>query len=125
MSAPVASDVAARLGAFLNMEPYAIETRWVAGASVTEEQAHHQVELECRGALFAAGRLFEECAPRFSPQVGPTVVRAALFEAIREIADSDPMHQACLRDYTIRKWIVTEGALRLEVRFTDFTTSIG
>jgi len=115
----------ARLGAFLNWELYAIETTWLRPVEEMQAyaQAHlsHQVDLERRGILFAAGPLFKPGAPRFPPEGGLIVVRAASFEEAEAIAQSDPMHRAGMRSYTIRKWIINEGSLSVTINMSDKT----
>lgn len=120
--AEVPEAIRERLAEFLNMELYVYETVWEA--SPEDMQAHaqahldYQVELERSGRLFAAGPVTEEGAPRFPPKSGLIVVRASSFEEARAIADADPMHQAGLRSYTLRRWTVNEGSLELKVRFS-------
>ena len=123
MTTPIQPHVKERLGEFLNLELYAIETTWTGSLEEMQEkaQAHldHQVDLERRGILFAAGPLFEPDSPRFPPAAGLIVVRANNFEEATKIADSDPMHIAGLRSYSIRKWIINEGQLNLSVQLSD------
>ncbi len=34
------------------------------------------------------------------------------------IADADPMHAEGMRSYSLRKWLVNEGSLQLEVKLS-------
>lgn len=124
----VEAAVKKRLGDFLNLELYAIETRWERPVEEVQKyaQAHldHQVALERSGVLFAAGPLFEQDSPRFPPSAGLIVVRASSFEEADVIARSDPMHKAGVRNYTIRRWIVNEGSFPITVRLSDQTVVI-
>jgi hypothetical protein len=43
------------------------------------------------------------------------IYRAASMEDARKLADADPMHAAGARSYTVRRWMVNEGALTLSV----------
>jgi hypothetical protein len=121
----VAPDTRARLDGFLNWELYAIETTWLKPIEEMQHYADahlsHQVNLERRGILFAAGPLFEADAPRFPPKSGLIVIRAASFEDADAIAASDPMHQAGMRSYTIRRWIINEGSLSITVNMSNKT----
>jgi uncharacterized protein YciI len=122
MTTQLSQDLQARLAGFRNLELYAIETEWIATLEQMQPlaQAHldHQVALEARGVLFAAGPLFEEGAPRFPPERGLIVVRASSYADARAIAESDPMHRAGLRRYRIRRWLVNEGAFEISVRLS-------
>jgi uncharacterized protein len=115
--------LATRLAGFRNLDLYAIETRWVAPLDVMKRHAKahldHQVALEERGTLFAAGPLLEEGADRSPPSRGLIVVRAGSFAEARGIADSDPMHRDGLRQYSIRRWIVNEGAMEITLRLSS------
>lgn len=123
MTLSIRPQIKERLGEFLNLELYAIETKWTGSLEAIQEmtQAHldHQVDMERRGILFAAGPLFEPDSPRFPPVAGLIVVRAESFEAAAAIANLDPMHAAGLRTYTIRKWIINEGQLNIVVQLSD------
>ena len=83
------------------------------------EHLAHQVELEKRGIMFAAGPLY----PRGSdiPEAGMFVLRANSFEEAEAIANEDPLHKAGLRTYTIQKWRLNEGRLVITVDFSDQT----
>lgn len=104
----------------LGLELYVIETG-PARSERTREilPAHiaHQIDLEKRGILFSAGPVFEEGSD--VPSKGMIVIRAKSFEEARQIADSDPFHASGIRTYTIRKWIVNEGAMSVSVSFSD------
>ncbi len=77
----------------------------------------YQVRIEREGKLFGAGPIFEEGAD--VPSGGMIVLRARDIAEARAIADADPLHAAGLRSYTIRKWLLNEGAITLTVRFSD------
>ncbi len=121
--ASIPAPLAERLGRFRNLPLFVIETTWQAPLEAMQSlaQAHldHQVDLERRGILFAAGPIFAEGSPRFPPAAGLVVIRAYSFEAARAIADSDPMHRAGLRTYTLRQWLVNEGSWQVSVRLSD------
>lgn len=77
----------------------------------------YQVRIEREGKLFGAGPIFEEGAD--VPSGGMIVLRARDLAEARAIADADPLHAAGLRNYTIRKWLLNEGALTITVHFSD------
>ena len=82
----------------------------------------HQIELEKRGIMFAAGPLY----PRGSetPEAGMFVLRASSFEEAEAIAKEDPLHKAGLRTFTLQKWRVNEGRITVTVDFSDQTMKI-
>jgi uncharacterized protein len=114
------------LGSFLHKEVYVVVTRPVTSPEIRPRLLDHlenQVKLEREGVMFAAGPLFEEGGQ--GPVAGMFVIRAKSFEEARRIADSDPLHQAGLRTYEIRKWQINEGQIQLKVNFSDQTAEIG
>ena len=71
--------------------------------------------------MFAAGPLSKEDGTRIG---GMFVIRAESFEAARAIADSDPLHKAGLRTYTLTKWTVNEGSYGIRVNYSDQSVTI-
>ena len=119
------SDVHPLTDPFLGKEMYLVITRPVRSPQIAERLADHlahQVELEKRGMLFAAGPLY----PRGStaPEAGMFILRANSFEEAEQIADSDPLHQAGLRTYTLQKWRMNEGRITISVDFSDQSMQI-
>jgi uncharacterized protein YciI len=83
----------------------------------------YQVKLEREGRLFGAGPIYDDGAD--IPSGGMIVLRARDMDEARALADADPLHATRLRIYTIRKWLLNEGALTVTVRFSDRTAVIG
>jgi uncharacterized protein YciI len=113
------------LSKFLHKELYVVVTTPVTSPEIRPRLLDHldnQVKLERDGVMFAAGPLFDEGGE--GPVAGMFVIRASSFEEARKIADSDPLHQAGLRKYTIRKWQVNEGQFQVRVNFSDQTAVI-
>lgn len=110
---------------FLGKEMYLVVTRPVRSPEIAkrlQDHLDHQVELEKRGIMFAAGPLY----PRDSdvPEAGMFVLRAKSFEEADTIAKEDPLHKAGLRTYTIQKWRLNEGRITVTVDFSDQTMKI-
>jgi uncharacterized protein YciI len=110
---------------FLGKEMYLVVTRPVRSPEIEKrlkDHLDHQVELEKRGIMFAAGPLY----PRGSdvPEAGMFVLRAKSFEEADAIAKEDPLHKAGLRTYTIQKWRLNEGRITVTVDFSDQTMKI-
>jgi len=110
---------------FLGKEMYLVVTRPVRSPEIEKrlsDHLAHQVELERRGILFAAGPLY----PRGSnvPEAGMFVLRASSFEEAEAIAQQDPLHKAGLRTFTLQKWRVNEGSVTFTVNYSDQTVKI-
>ncbi len=108
-------------GGFLGMELYVVTSTPAAPPEKMAENLKaplaHQVAIEKKGILFAAGPLYGKTDQ--VPRAGMIIIRAASFEEADRIAASDPMHQAGARGYTIDKWCVNEGGFNLRVTYSD------
>jgi uncharacterized protein len=110
---------------FLGKEMYLVITRPVRSPEIEKrlhEHLAHQVELERKGIMFAAGPLYPKGSQ--TPEAGMFVLRANSFEEAEEICKTDPLHAAGLRTYTIQKWRVNEGSITLKVNYSDQTVEI-
>ncbi|HEY4774081.1 MAG TPA: YciI family protein [Xanthobacteraceae bacterium] len=110
---------------FLGKEMYLVITRPVRSAEIDKRLAEHlahQVELERRGILFAAGPLYPRGAS--VPEAGMFVLRANSFEEAEAIAHSDPLHVAGLRTFTVQKWRVNEGSITVTINYSDQSATI-
>ncbi len=111
---------------FLGKEMYLVVTRPVRSPEIEkrlQDHLDHQVELERKGIMFAAGPLYSRGSQ--VPEAGMFVLRAGSFEEAEAICKTDPLHAAGLRTYTIQKWRVNEGSISLKVNFSDQTVEIG
>lgn len=111
---------------FLGKEMYLVITRPVRSPEIDKRLADHlahQIDLERRGIMFAAGPLYSRESN--IPEAGMFVLRASSFEEAEEICKGDPLHVAGLRTYTIQKWRVNEGSMTFTVNFSDQTAKIG
>jgi uncharacterized protein len=110
---------------FLGREMYLVVTRPVRSPEIEKrlsDHLAHQVELERKGIMFAAGPLYARGSQ--VPEAGMFVLRANSFEEAEAIAKTDPLHAAGLRTYTIQKWRVNEGCITLKVNYSDQTVQI-
>jgi uncharacterized protein YciI len=119
------SDVHPLTHKFLGKEMYLVVTRPVRSEGIEKrltDHLNHQVKLEKDGILFAAGPLY----PRGSnvPEAGMFILRANSFEEAEAIANTDPLHAAGLRTYTLQKWRVNEGSFTVTVNYSDQTMTI-
>lgn len=118
-----AQQMAARM---LGKQLYVVHTTPVAPreqiAALLPQHLEHQVRLEKSGVMFGAGPLANEDG---TPAGGLIVIRADSFAAARAIADTDPLHKAGLRTYTLRRWTVNEGSYSVTINYSDQSVSIG
>lgn len=111
---------------FLRQSLFVITTRPARAPGMQEVLPAHldyQVSLERAGHLFGAGPIFEDGGT--TPTAGMIIVRAEDEEAARKLADADPFHEAGLRQYTIHRWLLNEGAMTFTVRYSDQSVVVG
>jgi uncharacterized protein len=119
------SDVHPMTDKFLGKEMYLVVTRPVRSPEIEQrlnDHLNHQIKLEKEGVLFAAGPLYPRGAN--IPEAGMFVLRANSFEEAEAIANTDPLHAAGLRTYTLQKWRVNEGSFTVTVNYSDQTMTI-
>jgi uncharacterized protein YciI len=106
----------------LAKELYMVHTRPAQGteAVLANLKAHlaYQCDIEAQGIMFAAGPLADEKGERWTGE-GLIIIRAASLDGARVVADADPMHKSGARVYTIRPWLMNEGAIALKLRWSD------
>lgn len=83
----------------------------------------YQARLEAEGSLALAGPL-SDLAGETVEGMGMIVYRAASLEAARKLAEADPMHASGARRFTLRRWLVNEGALTLSVGLSGRTVTL-
>lgn len=74
----------------------------------------YQGKMEQEGTLVFAGPMSDETGTQMQG-MGLIIYRAASFEAAHEIAEADPMHLSGARTFTLRKWMINEGNLTLNI----------
>ena len=82
-------------------------------ASLPDHLAY-QAGLERAGKLAFAGPMSDETGDHMEG-VGLIIYRAASLEEARALADADPMHLSGARSYVMRRWMINEGSLTLQV----------
>jgi uncharacterized protein len=110
---------------FLGKEMYLVVTKPVRSPEIDKRLADHlahQVDLERRGIMFAAGPLYSRGSN--IPEAGMFVLRAGSYEEAEEICKTDPLHEAGLRTYTIQKWRLNEGSITVTINYSDQTAKI-
>lgn len=74
----------------------------------------YQAKQEAAGTLFLAGPVSDPSGDLMEG-VGQIIYQTGSLEEARAIADADPMHASGARSFTLRRWLVNEGALTLSV----------
>lgn len=83
----------------------------------------YQGEMESQGKLFLAGPLSDASGEEMSGG-GMIVYNASSLEEARKITENDPMHSRGGRTFTIRRWLINEGSLSLNVKFSAQKASL-
>lgn len=92
--------------------------------AVLPRHLDYQRQMESEGKLFLAGPLSDESGDEMQG-AGLIVYRAASMDEARSLADADPMHAEAKRRYTLRKWLVNEGALSFSLALSTQSGSMG
>ena len=83
----------------------------------------YQAEQEANGSLVFAGPMSDESGTQMQG-VGMIIYRAESFEAAKTLADADPMHARGARSYTLRRWLINEGALTVSVKLSGQSVNL-
>lgn len=110
-------DMARGRGA-LALELYVVDTKPAkAPEDVKNSLPDHlayQRELEERGTLVLAGPVSDPTGENMIG-AGLIIYRASSMEEAASLAENDPMHKSGARSFTLRKWLVNEGNLSINV----------
>lgn len=77
----------------------------------------YQAEQEKMGSLVLAGPM-SDLSGELMEGVGMIIYRADSLEAARKLAENDPMHSSGTRTFSIRRWLVNEGSITLNVKLS-------
>ena len=120
--APTKSDIRAATPDMLNKDLYVVTTTPVDGMDAVmtnlEEHLAFQVDLERRGIMFGAGPPWEDDEHSWNGE-GLVIIRADSLAHAREIAESDPMHRAGARRFTVRPWMMNEGTVTVRITYSN------
>jgi len=83
----------------------------------------YQAEQEKTGALVMAGPM-SDLSGDLMEGVGMIIYRAESLKAAKLIADNDPMHISGTRTFVIRRWLVNEGSISINVKLSSQTVSL-
>jgi uncharacterized protein YciI len=105
----------------LAMELYIVESKLVATPDemLKHLPAHleYQKQMEAEGKLFLAGPLSDPSGKEMSGN-GMIVYKVATMKEAVQIAENDPMHLANIKEFTVRSWLVNEGALSFSLNLS-------
>ena len=85
---------------------------------ILPEHLAYQGEMERQGKLFLAGPMSDETGDEMSGG-GMIIYNASSLEEAQEITENDPMHKKGGRTFKIRRWLVNEGALSLNIQLSE------
>ena len=112
----------------LALEMFVVQSTPCAAPEVVKENlpAHlaYQARLEADGSLAFAGPMSDESGKEMQG-MGLIIYRASSFEAARDLAANDPMHLAGARSFVLRRWLINEGGLSLNVRLAGQSVALG
>lgn len=83
----------------------------------------YQGEQEKAGNLVMAGPMSDPTGEQMQG-VGMIIYRAESLEAARKLAEGDPMHSSGTRTFVIRRWLVNEGSLSINVKLSAQSVSL-
>ena len=78
---------------------------------------------ERAGHLMMAGPLSDEAGEGMSG-IGLQVWRATDWDAAKALADGDPMHITGCKEYEMRRWLINEGSIGLQVGLSSGAVSL-
>ncbi len=82
--------------------------------AVLPDHLAYQAELEKAGSLAFAGPMSDETG-ELMQGMGLIIYRADSLDAARSLAEMDPMHKSGARSYTLRRWMINEGSISLNL----------
>ena len=77
----------------------------------------YQAEQEKAGNLVMAGPM-SDTSGELMEGVGMIIYRAESLEAATKLAEGDPMHSSGTRTFVIRRWLINEGSLTINVKLS-------
>ncbi len=92
--------------------------------AVLPDHLAYQHTLEENGTLVLAGPQSDDTGDQMQGR-GLIVYRAASMDDARALAEADPMHATGTRRFELRKWLVNEGSLSLNVGLSTGKAILG
>jgi len=111
----------------LALELYVVQSEPAAAPEVMKqrlpEHLAYQAEQEKLGNLVMAGPM-SDASGEMMEGVGLIIYRAKSLAAAKSLAEKDPMHSTGTRTFSIRRWLVNEGSLSLNVKLSSQSVSL-
>ncbi len=84
----------------------------------------YQAQQEALGNLMFAGPLSDLSGDQMEG-AGMIIYQSKSLELAKTLADQDPMHLAGARTYTLRRWLINEGSLQLDIKLSAQSVKLG
>lgn len=88
------------------------------------EHLAYQAAQEAAGNLVLAGPVSDETGTQMQA-MGLIIYRAPSLEAARALAEGDPMHSSGARSFVLRRWLINEGSITVNVGLSAQTVTLG
>lgn len=83
----------------------------------------YQSDQEKKGKLMFAGPV-SDLSGELMEGAGLIIYKTESFDEANRIAEADPMHSSGARHYTIRRWLINEGSLQLDIKLSGQKISL-
>jgi uncharacterized protein YciI len=111
----------------LAMEVYVVESTPITEPEIVKQNlpAHlaYQAEQELAGRLMFAGPLSDESGDNMKGS-GLIIYKTQSLEMAKDIAEQDPMHLSGARSFRIRRWLINEGSLQIDIKLSAQSVSL-
>lgn len=112
----------------LAFELFVVITTPAAGPDAVKanlpDHLEYQKALEKQGLLALAGPMSDETGTQMQG-TGLIIYRAGSFDDAYRLAEADPMHLSGARTYVLRRWMINEGSLTLNVGLSAQSVTLG
>lgn len=105
----------------LAMEVFVIESTPAGDPELVKQtlpdHLAYQAEQEQAGTLMFAGPLSDESGENMYGS-GMIIYKTDSLEMAKSITEKDPMHSRGARVYKIRRWLINEGSLQIDIKLS-------
>jgi uncharacterized protein YciI len=112
----------ARAKGVLGRELFLVHSKPIVPLAILAEKLPdhlaYQMRMEAEGKLAFAGPLSDASGEAWSGE-GLILYRAESLEQARHLAEADPFHQAGLRQFELRIWLLNEGSFSLGITLSQ------
>lgn len=111
----------------LAMEVFVIESTPAGDPALVKntlsEHLAYQAEQELAGTLMLAGPMSDASGENMNG-TGMIIYKTSSLEAAKSIAEQDPMHKNGARTFKIRRWLINEGSLQVDIKLSAQSVSL-